>query len=120
MKLLQRFAFEAGVSPEVEIIADEDQQVLFNQSLASVMHEERVEAMEHLCDRLGLNKNEYFDWRRDLKMLTDVARANDFSLEVLEKSKIQSVESFQQFLEKPSEQSEEYFLNDLNDNQYLV
>ncbi len=113
VKLLQRFAFEAGVSPEVEIIADEDQQVLFNQSLAMVLTEERVEAMEHLCDRLGLNKNEYFDWRHDLKFLTDVARANDFSLEVLEKSKIQSFESFQQFLEKPSEKSEEYFQKEL-------
>ncbi|MFN7117136.1 MAG: UvrD-helicase domain-containing protein, partial [Saprospiraceae bacterium] len=113
VKLLQRFAFEAGVSPEVEIIADEDQQVLFNQSLATVLTEERVEAMEHLCDRLGLNKNEYFDWRRDLKFLTDVARANDFSLEVLEKSKIQSFESFQQFLSKPSEHSEEYFNKEL-------
>jgi ATP-dependent exoDNAse (exonuclease V) beta subunit len=113
VKLLQRFAFEAGVSPEVTIIADEDQQVLFNQSLATVLHEERVEAMEGLCDRLGLNKNEYFDWRRDLKMLTDVARANDFSLEVLEKSKIQSFESFLQFLETPSEHSEAYFTNEL-------
>jgi len=113
VKLLQRFAFEAGVSPEVEIIADEDQQTLFNQSLASVMHEERVEAIEGLCDRLGLNKNEHFDWRRDLKFLTDVARANDFSLDVLEKSKIQSFESFLQFLEKPSEKSEAYFQNKL-------
>jgi len=30
VKLLKRFAFEAGVSPEVNIIADEDQQILFN------------------------------------------------------------------------------------------
>lgn len=113
VKLLQRFAFEAGVSPEVEIIADEDQQVLFNQSLATVLTEERVEAMEHLCDRLGLNKNDYFDWRRDLKFLTDVARANDFSLEILEKSKIHSFESFKQFLSAPSEHSEEYFTKEL-------
>ncbi|MDX1939089.1 MAG: UvrD-helicase domain-containing protein, partial [Saprospiraceae bacterium] len=109
VKLLQRFAFEAGVSPEVTIIADEDQQTLFNLSLSMVLTEERVLAMGHLCDRLGLNKNEYFDWRRDVKFLTDVARANDFSLEVLEKSKIQSFESFRQFLSSPSEQSEDYF-----------
>ena len=109
VKLLQRFAFEAGVSPEVTIIADEDQQTLFNLSLATALTEERVLAMEQLCDRLGLNKNDYFDWRRDVKFLTDIARANDFSLEVLEKSKIQSFESFRQFLSAPSEQSEDYF-----------
>lgn len=109
VKLLQRFAFEAGVSPEVSIIADEDQQTMFNLSLATVLTEERVLTMERLCDRLGLNKNDYFDWRRDVKFLTDIARANDFSLEILEKSKIQSFESFTQFLSQPSTQSEEFF-----------
>lgn len=109
VKLLQRFAFEAGVSPEVTIIADEDQQTLFNLSLATVLTEARVETMEQLCDRLGVNKNEYFDWRRDVKFLTDIARANDFSMEVLERSKAQSFESFTQFLSEPSEQSEKFF-----------
>ena len=37
VKLLQRFAYEAGISPEVAIIAEEDQQILFNQSLATVL-----------------------------------------------------------------------------------
>ena len=37
VKLLKRFAYEAGVSPEVTIMAEEDQQVLFNNSLATVL-----------------------------------------------------------------------------------
>lgn len=98
VKLLRRFSFEAGVSPEVAIIADEDQQVLFNQSLSTVLTMERVEKMERLSDRLGLNKRERYDWRREVKQLTDVARANDFTIEVLEKSKEKSFEQFQQFL----------------------
>ncbi|HMO39038.1 MAG TPA: UvrD-helicase domain-containing protein [Saprospiraceae bacterium] len=113
VKLLQRFAFEAGVSPEVSIIADEDQQTLFNLSLAMVLTEARVLTMERLCDRLGLNKNDYFDWRREVKQLTDVARANDFSLAILEKSKMQSFARFQQFLSEPSEQPEAYFKTEL-------
>ncbi|MFN5365476.1 MAG: UvrD-helicase domain-containing protein, partial [Bacteroidota bacterium] len=36
-RLLQRFAFEAGVSPLVEIIADGDEQRIFNESLAQVL-----------------------------------------------------------------------------------
>ena len=56
VKLLKRFAFEAGVSPEVDIVADEDQQFMFNQSLAVVLTNERVAEMESLSDRLGLNK----------------------------------------------------------------
>ncbi len=107
VKLLQRFAFEAGVSPQVNIIADEDHQVLFNKSLATVLTNERIKVMEHYSDRLGLNKRERYDWRREVKYLTDTARANDFSLEVLEKSKVLSFESFQQFLRPLSKKSGE-------------
>lgn len=100
VKLLQRFAFEAGVSPQVDIIAEEDQQLLFNQSLAMVLTQERVVLMEELSERLGWNKREYSDWRREVRQITDVARANDFSIEVLEKSKKLSFELFQPFLDK--------------------
>jgi ATP-dependent exoDNAse (exonuclease V) beta subunit len=109
VKLLHRFAFEAGVSPEVDIIADEDQQVLFNQSLSMVLTNERVESMEKLCERLGLSKRETYDWRKGVRQLTEVARANDFSIDVLEKSKILSFESFSEFLGKTSQKSDEAF-----------
>ena len=46
VQLLKRFAFEAGVSPEVDIIADTDQQTLFNQSLATVIPIELIQEME--------------------------------------------------------------------------
>ncbi len=98
VKLLKRFAFEAGVSPEVVIIADEDQQILFNKSLATILTLERIQKMEHYSNRLGLNKKEVYDWRKEVKMLTDAARSNDFSFEVLEQSKIKSFESLEQFL----------------------
>ncbi len=109
VKLLKRFAYEAGVSPEVDIIADEDQQVLFNQSLATVLTEERVERMEALCARFGLNDNDYFDWRNEVRQLTEVARANDFSEEVLERSKQQSFKSFLPFLGEVADRSPEAF-----------
>ncbi|MEL6943670.1 MAG: UvrD-helicase domain-containing protein, partial [Bacteroidota bacterium] len=98
VKLLKRFAYEAGVSPAVEIIADEDQQTLFNQSLAMVLKQERVEQMERLCDRLGLNKKGAYDWRREVKTITEIARANGFKAEHLEESKVRSYDSFEQFL----------------------
>ena len=98
VKLLQRFAYEAGVSPEVSIIADEDQQILFNQSLSMVLTEDRVIRMERLCDLLGLSGNAYFDWRQEVRSLTEVARANDFQEEVLEASKNASFASFEELL----------------------
>ncbi len=100
-RLLQRFAFEAGVSPLVEIIADGDEQRLFNESLAQVLTETRIETMNRLSDRLGLTKKtqgEAYDWRREIRQLTDVARGNNFSREVLETSKRRSWETFEQML----------------------
>ena len=106
---MRRFAFEAGVSPEVDIIADEDQQVMFNQALATVLTQERIEVMEHYSNSLGLNKKEYYDWRKEVKMLTDVARSNDFSIDLLEESKIKSFQTLKQFLGEPSGKSDDEF-----------
>jgi ATP-dependent exoDNAse (exonuclease V) beta subunit len=100
-RLLQRFAFEAGVSPLVEIIADGDEQRIFNESLAQVLTQERTERMNLLADRLGLTKKSYggaFDWRRDIMEITEVARANNFSMEVLQHSKQLSWQSFERLL----------------------
>lgn len=109
VKLLKRFAFEAGVSPAVDIIADEDQQILFNQSLAMVLHHERVEQMERLCDRLGLNKKAPYDWRKDVKRVTEIARANAFKKEQLAISRLKSIETFESYLGRASGlSSEEY------------
>ncbi|MFK7935029.1 MAG: UvrD-helicase domain-containing protein, partial [Saprospiraceae bacterium] len=102
VKLLKRFAYEAGVSPEVSIIADEDQQVLFNNALATVLTGERVQRMERLCDKLGLNKNDYFDWRKEVRQVTEVARANAFDKAILKESCERSITAFQQFLEPQS------------------
>ncbi len=99
VKLLKRFAFEAGVSPEVDIISDEDQQVMFNNALATVLTNEHLRNMDRLVNKLGLNKStKDYDWRKNVREITDVARGNDFDLAVLEKSKILSFQSFQPFL----------------------
>jgi ATP-dependent helicase/nuclease subunit A len=101
VKLLKRFAFEAGVSPQVDIIAEEDSQLFFNQSLSQILTYERVESINSLCDKLGLTKKGPYDWRKDVHQLTDVARANAFSKDILERSKIRSFETFKEFIGQP-------------------
>ncbi|MFZ4633149.1 MAG: UvrD-helicase domain-containing protein [Saprospiraceae bacterium] len=101
IRLLQRFAFEAGVSPLVEVIDASDGQRLFNESLAQVLTESRIDRMNELAERLGLTKKTFgdaYDWRRDVHAVTDVARANNFSRTVLLDSKRRSWESFQALL----------------------
>lgn len=101
VRLLKRFAFEAGVSPQVDILPQEDQQVMFNLSLATILTNKKVEEMEYLATRLGMNKSDFkqTDWRKLLNDLTEVVRANDFSAETLEKSKWRSFETFCSFLD---------------------
>ena len=113
VKLLRRFAFEAGVSPKVDIIADEDQQVMFNQSLATVLTPILISKMEMLAERLGLNKNDRYDWREEVRKITELARANNFSIGDLEKSCSLSLEKFFEFLPEKSSESGEKWNADL-------
>lgn len=99
VKLLRRFAFEAGVSPQVDILPDGEQQQMFNQALAATMKLELIERMDELVDRLGLSKKAgFYDWRKEVRSIIDIARANDFSLEDMDISRQQSWQSFQSFL----------------------
>ncbi len=99
LKLLRRFAFEAGVSPLVDILPEGDEQLIFNQSLSASLSMEVIEEMDLLCDRLGYNsKSGSFDWRRELRSVADLARANDISLEGLSVSCQKSAEAYRQLL----------------------
>lgn len=99
VKLLKRFAFEAGVSPLVDILPDGDEQRLFNQSLSASLSMELIEEMDVLADRLGLSKRDLrFDWRLEVRKLADLARSNDMSLDDLEQSRQQSWVAFSAFL----------------------
>lgn len=114
VKLLQRFAFEAGVSPEVSIMAAEDAQLMFNNSLATVLKEAEITRLEQLASRLGLNKKGDYDWRKDIRDIVDIARGNDFDKTVLAKSKILSFESYQTLLPPVSSDNYEQSLLDLS------
>ena len=105
VKLLKRFAFEAGVSPDVSIMADEDRQLIFNNALSTVLTSERIGEMEQLGDRLGLNKRDRVDWRSKVREITDLARGNDFSIEILEQSKQKSIEQLLAFLDPADSRS---------------
>ena len=101
VRLLQRFAFEAGVSPLVEIIAENDGQRIFNESLAQVLTSNRIEAMNTLADKLGLTKKtmgDPYDWRAQIRDVTDVARANNFNAETLQLSRDRSIAAFETLL----------------------
>ena len=59
VQLLKRFAFEAGVSPNVDIIAEEDQKMIFNQSISTILSNEKTAIMENLSEVLGFRKSPF-------------------------------------------------------------
>ncbi len=115
VKLLQRFAYEAGVSPQVAIIAEEDHQTIFNLSLATVLSEERVIRMEHYCELFGMDASDGFDWRNEVRKLTEIARSNGFDERVLRESAQRSFEAFREFLDDPDPVTEQISQNGLQD-----
>ena len=54
LRLLGRFAFELGLSPEISIASVEDATRLFNQALDEVLSVSRVREMNLLAERLGV------------------------------------------------------------------
>ncbi len=107
VQLLKRFSFEAGVSPEVDIVADSDQQTIFNRALSTVIPLDLVLEMEQLSEQLGFYKSLFSkkDWRGDLKQLTDIARSNNFEADVLLESKAYSLKTYFELLPPPSKKS---------------
>ncbi len=102
VQLLKRFAFFAGVSPQVDILPDEEHQNIFNKSMVNALSEERIETMENLVNKFDLSDSfKAYDWRKDVRIVADQARINDFSREDLQESKRRSIEQLFRFLGQP-------------------
>ncbi|HEU4619849.1 MAG TPA: UvrD-helicase domain-containing protein [Gammaproteobacteria bacterium] len=77
-RLLKRFAFELGLSPELSIASIEDCSGFFREALDAVLSAERLRDMRALAHAIGVE-----DWRDDVKRLADSGRANDLGPEAI-------------------------------------
>jgi len=98
--LLKQVAFEAGVSPQVEVIAEDEQQIIFNQALAELINDERVTILEEIGERLG-----NIDWKESLKQIVDSARGNNCPLSELSCFAKKSITGMMKFIPKKSNQT---------------
>jgi ATP-dependent exoDNAse (exonuclease V) beta subunit len=69
-RLLKRFAFELGLSPQQNVLGVEDHR-LFHQALDEVLSLDDVRTMNGLATRLGIET-----WQDDVKRVADRAREN--------------------------------------------
>ncbi len=101
VKLLRRFAFEAGVSPKADILDEGDKHTFFNQALSSMLTADTTNTLNQLAERLSLED----DWRTQVQTLCDAARSNNFTIDDLSQSCQKSLDSFLNFLPKKSEKT---------------
>jgi ATP-dependent exoDNAse (exonuclease V) beta subunit len=106
--LLQLVAFEAGLAPSLNVVAEQDQQVLFNEAVAAVMDEGRVSVLEEIAERFGFGagRNPH-DWHKDLRDIIDAARSNGISAQILKSCAAKSLEGMVALLPPCWSQTEE-------------
>ena len=76
--LLERFAFEAGLATEQQVLEEGQAALLVKQAIDSVLDGPQAGALWTLANRLGIE-----DWREELSELINQARANDIAPEAL-------------------------------------
>ena len=77
--ILRRFAFEAGMPPDQQVLDDLQGDVLFYQAMerALVDNKQLIRDMNSTCHRLQIiTRKQQLNWRAEVKSIADAARAN--------------------------------------------
>lgn len=102
-RLLARFAFELGLSPELDVASVEDGTRLFNQALDEVLNADRVREMNLRTARLGLiDEKSGRDWQDHVKKIADQARSNNIAPDMLSAMGSESADRFLRHFPEPS------------------
>ncbi len=87
-QLLKEYAVDLGLSPELEVLPEENADAVFLAATACVM-EEWAEKLERLAEPFELNPAEEKlyqannDWQKDVRKIVNFARSNDLAPEAL-------------------------------------
>ena len=95
-QLLTRFAFEAGLSPNLKVIEESEANHLFSLAIEQVLTVAAVQDMNALAYRLGQE-----DWKAVIKAIVSTARANNQKAEQIKVCGVSSADSLLAFFPKP-------------------
>jgi len=106
-RLLREYAFEAGLSPAVEVLPEEEEERLFRIAIENVV-ERHAPEIEPAAKRLGHDGTGYGfqqqpDWRSEVQEIVKLARANGMQAVDLQRSGEQSWASYSPLLDAPVE-----------------
>lgn len=111
-RILERFSFEAGISPRLRVIDESLEKILLSQSIEQCASIEEIGEMERLCRRLGQTHVQTFEsvWREQVRAVIAAARANNIDPEKLSEMANQSIQEMFAILPFPSNQCSESLL----------
>ncbi len=81
-ELLRRFAFEAGMPPDQQVLDEAQGDRLFYQAMEQALANDRllIRKMNAACHRLQIvDRTQQLNWRAEVKSIADAARANNQS-----------------------------------------
>ncbi len=81
-EILRRFAFEAGMPPDQQVLEEAQGDVLFYQAMEQALADNKllIRQMNATCHRLQiLDRQNQLNWRAEVKSISDAARANNQS-----------------------------------------
>jgi len=81
--LLRLFAFEAGISPDLQVIEPDDASKLLSETLDRVLPESYIEELVQLERRFGIDRFEDSVWKQHIKKVVDEARSNGIESDAL-------------------------------------
>ncbi|MDO3377180.1 UvrD-helicase domain-containing protein [Geoalkalibacter halelectricus] len=96
-QLLSRYAFAAGLSPELRVVDEKAVAFLFSQALESALDDERITGLNRLTARLGIE-----DWRQKVKELVDLVRGNGIDPATLPEAATGTADELLGFFARPT------------------
>jgi len=80
-RIVERFAFEAGISPRLRILDETFEKILLSESIEQCSSLDEIGKMERLCRRLGQVNSRTFQsqWRDQIREVISAARSNDIA-----------------------------------------
>lgn len=98
-RILRRFAFEAGISPGIGVIPEDESGSTFRESLAASMTKERLDRILPVLERFDRSEEEFMN---DVREVANMARVNAVHSGDLAGMARRSVEGFVRLLPPPA------------------
>lgn len=117
-RLLEEYAIDAGLSPSLMVLDENDAEEIFKSSLSDVFKRDSAlvwkidDAVERL-EYVKKNKYQNDDWKKDVKIVTETARNNRLDKDDLEACSSKSIEALKDILHGDMDFSLDYIVSAL-------